>query len=79
MGDAAQAKPGKRGPYKPRATAPISKLRHYRMSARGMAAELNRRGVPTPMGGRWHAQTVLRTKARVIADLPSQAAARRVR
>ena len=49
----------------------LADLQAAGLSARGMAAELNRRGVPTPMGGQWHAQTVIRTKARVIADLPS--------
>jgi hypothetical protein len=30
------------------------------MSARQMAAELTARGIATPSGARWHAQTVLR-------------------
>ena len=34
--------------------------------ARGMAAELNRRGVETVADGRWHAQTVIRAMQRVI-------------
>jgi hypothetical protein len=35
------------------------------MSARGMAAELNRRGTPTALGGTWHAQTVIRVLKRL--------------
>jgi hypothetical protein len=38
-----------------------------------------RREVATPVSGQWHAQMVLRTKARIIADLPSQTAVRHVR
>jgi hypothetical protein len=37
-----------------------------RIGARGMAAELNRRGVETAAGGQWHAQTVIRAMQRVI-------------
>jgi hypothetical protein len=35
------------------------------MSARQMAAELAARGIATPSGGRWHAQSVLRMMERV--------------
>jgi hypothetical protein len=35
------------------------------MSARAAAAELNRRKVATPSGGRWHAATVLRVRDRL--------------
>jgi DNA invertase Pin-like site-specific DNA recombinase len=35
------------------------------MSATAIAAELNRRKVKTPMGGRWHGQTVIRLLARL--------------
>ena len=35
------------------------------LSARGMAAELNRRGVATPAGGRWHAQSIIRVRQRL--------------
>jgi hypothetical protein len=34
------------------------------MSARQMAAELTARGILTPTGARWHAQTVLRVLGR---------------
>ena len=58
----------------------LRELQAAGLSARGMAAELNRRGVPTPVGGQWHAQTVIRTRGSgVIADLPSQTAVRHVR
>jgi hypothetical protein len=30
------------------------------MSARAVAAELNKRKIETPVGGRWHALTVFR-------------------
>jgi DNA invertase Pin-like site-specific DNA recombinase len=36
------------------------------MSARRMAAELTARGIATPSGGRWHAQTVLRMIDRAV-------------
>jgi Recombinase len=49
----------------------LRELEAQGLSARRMATELNRRGVATPAGGQWYAQTVIRTKARVIADLPS--------
>jgi DNA invertase Pin-like site-specific DNA recombinase len=35
------------------------------MSARAMAAELTGRGIPTPNGGQWHAQTVIRMVHRI--------------
>ena len=35
------------------------------MSASAMANELNRRGVPTPKGGTWHAGTVIRVRRRL--------------
>jgi DNA invertase Pin-like site-specific DNA recombinase len=35
------------------------------MSARGIAEELNRRGIPTPAGGRWHAMQVIRVRERL--------------
>jgi DNA invertase Pin-like site-specific DNA recombinase len=35
------------------------------MSANAAAAELNRRGVPTPQGGQWHALTVIRVRQRI--------------
>ena len=35
------------------------------LSARKTAEELNRRGVPTPAGGKWHAVTVLRVRERL--------------
>jgi DNA invertase Pin-like site-specific DNA recombinase len=37
-------------------------------SARQIAAELNRRNVPTPTGGRWHSVTVLRAQRRLEAE-----------
>ena len=43
----------------------LRELQGAGMSARGIAAELNRRGVATPAGGRWHAQTVIRAIKRV--------------
>ncbi len=38
----------------------LAELKDAGMSARRMAAELTARGIATPSGGRWHAQTVLR-------------------
>ena len=38
----------------------LGELRGAGMSARQMAAELTARGIATPSGGRWHAQSVLR-------------------
>jgi hypothetical protein len=35
------------------------------MSANQAAHELNRRGIATPRGGRWHALTVMRLRKRV--------------
>jgi DNA invertase Pin-like site-specific DNA recombinase len=35
------------------------------LSARKAAEELNRRGVATPAGGKWHAVTVLRVRERL--------------
>lgn len=35
------------------------------LSARKAAEELNRRGVPTPGGAKWHAVTVLRVRERL--------------
>jgi DNA invertase Pin-like site-specific DNA recombinase len=35
------------------------------LSATACAAELNRRSVPTPAGGRWHARTVIRVRERL--------------
>jgi DNA invertase Pin-like site-specific DNA recombinase len=35
------------------------------LSARQAAEELNRRGVETPAGGKWHAQTVIRVRERL--------------
>jgi hypothetical protein len=46
--------------------APIlSELRAAGLSARAMAAELDARGVPTPTGAKWYAQTVLRAEDRI--------------
>jgi DNA invertase Pin-like site-specific DNA recombinase len=36
-------------------------------SSRAIAAELNARGVATPTGGKWHAETVLRVQRRLEA------------
>ena len=35
------------------------------LSARGIADELNKRAIKTPAGGRWHAVTVNRVRARL--------------
>jgi hypothetical protein len=35
------------------------------LSARACASELNKRAIETPLGGRWHAVTVLRLRARL--------------
>jgi len=44
-----------------RQLAPVlAELRAAGMSARQMAVELTARGIPTPDGGRWHAQAVIR-------------------
>jgi hypothetical protein len=34
-------------------------------SSRAIAAELNARGVATPSGGKWHAETVIRVQRRL--------------
>ena len=48
-----------------RQLAPIlAELRRTGMSARRIAAELAARGIATPSGGRWHAQSVLRVIGR---------------
>jgi DNA invertase Pin-like site-specific DNA recombinase len=36
-----------------------------RLSARKVAQELNRRGIETPAGGKWHAVTVIRVRERI--------------
>ena len=38
------------------------------MSARGIAEELNRRGIPTPAGGRWHAMQIIRVRERLAGS-----------
>jgi DNA invertase Pin-like site-specific DNA recombinase len=43
----------------------LRELQASGLSARGMAVELNRRGLETASGGRWHAQTVIRAMRRV--------------
>lgn len=44
-----------------RRIAPVlAELKGAGMSARQMALQLTLRGIPTPTGGRWHAQTVIR-------------------
>jgi DNA invertase Pin-like site-specific DNA recombinase len=43
----------------------LLELRAGGLSAQRMAMELNCRQVPTPMGAKWHAQTVIRTLRRV--------------
>jgi DNA invertase Pin-like site-specific DNA recombinase len=49
-----------------RQLAPVlAELRDAGMSARQMAAALAARGIATPSGGRWHAQSVLRMMERV--------------
>ena len=35
------------------------------LSARAIAAELNARKIPTPRGGVWHAETVIRVQRRL--------------
>jgi DNA invertase Pin-like site-specific DNA recombinase len=42
----------------------LAEFKRDGMSARRMAAELTARGIPTPTGARWHAQTVLRILGR---------------
>lgn len=41
------------------------------LSATSAAAELNRRGIPTPAGGRWHAVTVIRLRVRLMGAVIS--------
>jgi DNA invertase Pin-like site-specific DNA recombinase len=41
-------------------TPVLAELKRAGMSARQMSAELISRGIPTPKGARWHAQTVIR-------------------
>ena len=49
-----------------RQLAPVlAELRSAGLSARQIAAELTERGVPTPSGGKWHGQTVLRVIGRL--------------
>jgi hypothetical protein len=36
-------------------------------SANAIAAELNKRGIATPRGGVWHAETVIRAQRRLKA------------
>jgi DNA invertase Pin-like site-specific DNA recombinase len=35
------------------------------LSARAIAAELNARGIATPSGGKWHAETIIRVQSRL--------------
>jgi DNA invertase Pin-like site-specific DNA recombinase len=52
-----------------RQLAPVlTELQGAGMSARQMAAELTARGIATPTGGRWHAQSVLRMIERAQLD-----------
>jgi hypothetical protein len=49
-----------------KSVAPIfSEQRAAGRSVRAMAVELIARGVPTPTGAKWHAQTVLRAESRI--------------
>lgn len=43
----------------------LSRLRFAGLSANQIAVELTARGVPTAMGGKWHAQTVIRMMGRI--------------
>jgi DNA invertase Pin-like site-specific DNA recombinase len=43
----------------------LTEMEAAEMSARAMATELNRRSIPTPTGGRWHAMQVLRVRERL--------------
>jgi DNA invertase Pin-like site-specific DNA recombinase len=43
----------------------LAELKNAGMSARQMAVQLTARGIPTPTGARWHAQTVIRMLDRV--------------
>ena len=50
-----------------KALAPVLEEFHaHGLSARAIAVELNQRGVATPAGGRWHAQTVIRAMDRIM-------------
>jgi DNA invertase Pin-like site-specific DNA recombinase len=54
-----------------RQLAPIlAELKSAGMSARQMAAQLTLRGIPTPTGARWHAQTVIRMLHRAKSTQP---------
>ena len=44
---------------------PLAELKNAGISARQMAVQLTARGIPTPTGARWHAQTVIRMLDRV--------------
>jgi DNA invertase Pin-like site-specific DNA recombinase len=46
----------------------LAEMRTAGMSARRMATELTSRGIATPNGRRWHAQTVSRMLDRISAD-----------
>ena len=48
-------------------------------SARAIAAELNKRKVPTPGGGPWHATTVIRVQRRLKEAMNARAALRMIR
>jgi DNA invertase Pin-like site-specific DNA recombinase len=43
----------------------LAQMQTAGMSARQMAAQLTERGIPTPTGARWHAQTVIRMLERL--------------
>jgi hypothetical protein len=48
----------------------LAELKGAGMSARQMAAELTARGILTPTGARWHAQSVLRVLGRARINPP---------
>jgi DNA invertase Pin-like site-specific DNA recombinase len=48
----------------------LAELKSAGMSARQMAAQLTVRGIPTPTGARWHAQTVIRMLDRAGVPVP---------
>jgi DNA invertase Pin-like site-specific DNA recombinase len=50
----------------------LAELKIAGMSARQMAAQLTVRGIPTPTGARWHAQTVIRMLDRARVPEPVQ-------
>jgi DNA invertase Pin-like site-specific DNA recombinase len=54
----------------------LGELTSAGLSARAIAAELTRRRVPTPRGGAWHAQTVLRMLNRLGVGAPELWAAK---